>query len=137
MQIPLVDKSTYLKGLLILARKDRRISEEDKKFIISAAEFLGFSSDFYMEVLETFLVNKHIKNDPVEFRDGIIARHFISDAITLACLNNGISKAELEWLVETAKTNFVNDDWFYNELNKCRGVISTYDYSKLALYSTA
>jgi hypothetical protein len=137
MQVPLIDKSTYLRGLLILARKDKRISEEDKKFIILAAEFLGFSSDFYRKALDTFLINKYINNDPVEFRNTILAHHFISDAITLACINDGISHDEKQWLMETAKINFVDAEWFDNEFNKCRELISTYDYSNLALYSVA
>ena len=135
MQVPLIDRSTYLKGLLILARKDKRISEEDKKFIIQAAEFLRFSSDFYQEALDTVLFNKYINNDPVEFRNKILAHHFISDAITLACINDGITNDEKQWLMETAKINFVDDEWFDYEFKKCRGLISTYDYSNLALYS--
>jgi hypothetical protein len=135
MQVPLIDKSTYLKGLLILARKDKRISEEDKKFIIRAAEFLGFSSDFYQEVLDTFLINNYINNDPVEFSNNILAHHFISDAITLACINDGISNDEKQWLMETAKINFVDDKWFDSEFKKCSGLVSTYDYTNLALYS--
>jgi hypothetical protein len=135
MQIPLVDKSTYLKGLLILARKDNRLSEEDKGLITTAAIHLGFSSDFYEEVLGTFMNNKHINNDPVQFRNNLLAHHFLSDAITLACINNGITKDELYWLKETAELNFVNPDWFENEIKKCRGLIKSYDNYNLAVYS--
>ena len=87
MKIPDVDRSKYLRGLLIVARMDKQISESDNKIITNTAKHLGFSSDFYDEVLNTLLFNEYICNDPVSFETSYLAKHFLTDAIKLAGTN--------------------------------------------------
>ena len=60
MNIPVIDKSNYLKGLLITARKDKILAESEKKIIRKIGERLGFSSDFYEETLNNLLRNKYL-----------------------------------------------------------------------------
>ncbi len=76
MNIPVIDKSNYLKGLLITARKDKKLAESEKKIIREIAERLGFSSDFYEETLRNLLANKYLIEDPVKFSDIKIAESF-------------------------------------------------------------
>ena len=58
MNIPLIDKSSYLRGLLILAKKDNHLSEVEKEVILKAGKKLGFSTDFCEEILNTILDNE-------------------------------------------------------------------------------
>ena len=52
----LIDKSNYLKGLLILAKKDNQLRDSEKNIIRSVAQRLGFSKDFYEETLQNLKV---------------------------------------------------------------------------------
>ncbi|MCH7724449.1 MAG: hypothetical protein IIC76_14090, partial [Bacteroidetes bacterium] len=47
MQIPVEDRGKYLRGLLIMVKMDKVISEMDRTFIIGTAKRLGYAPDFY------------------------------------------------------------------------------------------
>ncbi|MBK7866459.1 MAG: hypothetical protein IPJ75_05425 [Ignavibacteriales bacterium] len=47
-----IDKSNYLKGLLIVARLDERLIDRERDQIRNVATRLGFSKDFYEETLK-------------------------------------------------------------------------------------
>lgn len=55
MEISILDKSNYLKGLLIVAKKDKQLAEQEKKIIRHCAEKLGFARDFYENTLKDLL----------------------------------------------------------------------------------
>ena len=44
MEIPVKDKSNYLKGLLIVAKKDKQLADSEKRIIRGIGEKLGFAS---------------------------------------------------------------------------------------------
>ena len=46
MDIPQIDRSNYLKGLLITAKVDKQLTDPEKKIIKEFSDKLGFSSDF-------------------------------------------------------------------------------------------
>jgi hypothetical protein len=117
MEIPVIDKSNYLKGLLIVARKDKNLSEPEKQIIRKIAEKLGFASDFYEEVLRGLIFNKYISEEPVVFSNKEIAHSFISDALTLAFSDSIITEAEIDWLKKTASANLI-DKYFETKLKR-------------------
>ena len=47
MSIPVQDKSSYLKGLLIIAKRDKQLSDSEEEILKNIAKKLGFSTDFY------------------------------------------------------------------------------------------
>ena len=51
MEIPQIDRSNYLKGLLITAKKNQQLTEKEKEIIRKFSNRLGFSQDFFEEVL--------------------------------------------------------------------------------------
>ena len=55
MQIPQLDRSNYLKGLLITARKDEQLTDSEKNMIRKLSERLGFSLDFFEETINNLL----------------------------------------------------------------------------------
>ena len=118
MAFTLLDKSNYLKGLLIIARKDNHLADSEKNILKSIAEKLGFASDFYEETIKNLLGNKHIKDEPIKFSNEKIAASFISDGLKLAFSDKKIHDAEIDWLKTTAVKNSLEEDWFNKELNK-------------------
>ncbi len=135
MKIPAVDRSKYLRGLLIVARMDKRISESDKKIITNTAKHLGFSSNFYEEVLNTLLFNQYICNDPVSFETSYLAKHFLTDAIKLACSNKNLCDDEISWFKDTAFLNMVETEWLEDRLAQCPWNINSDQYSQLSVFS--
>ena len=112
MDLTLLDKSNYLKGLLIIARKDNQLAESEKNILKSIAEKLGFASDFYEETIKNLLVNKNLKDETVKFSNEKIATSFISDGLNLAYSDEKIHGDEIKWLRETALMNSLEHQWF-------------------------
>lgn len=117
MPIPIIDKSNYLKGLVITARKDKKLVDSEKKIIRGIAEKLGFASDFYEEVLKNLLANKYINEEPIKFSDKKIAESFIIDGLKLAYSDDFVESSEIEWLRKTAKENDIGENWFNEKLH--------------------
>jgi uncharacterized protein YfeS len=118
MQIPQIDRSNYLKGLLITARKDNRLNEEEISIIKKLSKSLGFSSDFFEETISHLLENKYITDEPIKFSDQKIAKSFLQDGLALALSDKVITKSEIGWLRQTAKINNIEDEWFNNKLEE-------------------
>jgi hypothetical protein len=135
MEIPVIDRSNYLRGLLITARKDNQLSESEKRIIRSIAERLGFASDFYEDTLKTLLANKYIQEEPVKFSDRKIAESFVSDGLKLAFSDKSETNVEIDWLKKTAGTNDLNEEWFDKKLNECRNSSGPLGIKDLALLS--
>jgi len=135
MEIPVIDRSNYLKGLLITARKDNQLLESEKKIIRSIAERLGFATDFYEDTLKTLLANKYIQEDPIKFSNKRIAESFVTDGLKLAFSDNSETNIEIDWLKKTAGTNDLNEEWFNKKLNECRNSSNPFAIKDLALLS--
>lgn len=120
MQIHVIDKSNYLKGLLITARKDKKLVDSEKKIIRGIAEKLGFASDFYEETLKNLLENKYINEEPIKFSDKKIAESFLLDGLKLAYSDDFVESSEIEWLRKIAKDNDVSGKWFEEKLHSTK-----------------
>ncbi len=135
MDIPVLDKSKYLKGLLIIAKKDNQLNEQEKKFIRGIANKLGFATDFYEDTLKGLMANKYISEDPVEFSDIKIAQSFVTDGLRLAVVDDVVTDNEIKWLKETATANGLEDSWFTEKLNLLKETPSKSIFTEYALYS--
>jgi hypothetical protein len=111
LEIPQLDRSNYLKGLLITARKDNKLVESEIAIIKKFASRLGFSSDFFEETIKHLLENKYITEEPIKFSEKNIAKSFIEDGLKLALSDDIIGEDELSWLIETAKINGIEKEW--------------------------
>ena len=112
MKIQVQDRSNYLKGLLIIARRDNVLTESEGKIIRSIANKLGFSSDFYEETLKNLLANEYLTEEPVKFSAEEISQSFILDGLRLAHSDNKLDEEELQWLRLTAEENNIDMKWF-------------------------
>jgi hypothetical protein len=117
MNISAIDRSNYLKGLLIVAKKDNKLADIEKSIIKTFSEKLGFASDFCDEVIRNLLANKYIDESPLKFSEKKIAQSFVTDGLRLAYVNNKIPDQELNWLKTTALINGIDEKWF-EEKNK-------------------
>jgi hypothetical protein len=111
VEIPQLDRSSYLKGLLITARKDNKLVESEIAIIKKFASRLGFSSDFFEETIKHLLENKYITEEPIKFSEKNIAKSFIEDGLKLALSDDVVGAEELSWLIETAKINGIDKEW--------------------------
>jgi hypothetical protein len=111
MHIPVIDKSSYLKGLLITARKDKQLADSEKEIIKEIAEKLGFAPDFYEEILHSLLINKYINEEPITFSNKQIAESFLLDGLNLALSDSHLGTCELDWLKKTAIANGITEKW--------------------------
>lgn len=116
MNIPLLDRSNYLKGLFITAKLDRQLSEKEKEILKKISDKLGFAKDFYDETVRGLLSNKYLAEDPIVFSDQNIAKSFVSDAVKLIYADGRVTESEIDWLKKTAKANLIDDDFLKNEI---------------------
>ena len=119
MQIPVEDRGKYLRGLLIMVKMDKVISEIDRTIIISTAKHLGYAPDFYEGILSTLMINEHIGSEPIMFDSANLAKHFLIDALNLAGTNKNLSNEKLNWLKNTASMNLVDRNWIEERLREC------------------
>ena len=135
MELTLIDKSSYLKGLLIVAKKDKQLTEPEKKIIRDIAVKLGFATDFYEDTLRSLLANKYILENPVKFSQKKIAESFIIDGMKLAFADNMVSDVEIDWLKLTALENGIEESWFEEKLKKYHESSTFLHSSEFALFS--
>lgn len=135
MNIPLLDRSNYLKGLFITAKLDKQLSQKEKDILKQISDKLGFASDFFNETTRSLLNNKYIKEEPITFSAKEIAISFINDAIKLACCNNVVTNAEINWLKEIATVNQVDKDIIDKELKEYKETPKSFFGKEFALFS--
>jgi hypothetical protein len=112
------DKSDFIKGLLVLAKKDRNLTNEEKSILKDVGNKLGFASEFIDESLFHLLQNPNISEEPVKFSDVDIARTFLQEGLKLAYCDTEDPSVELKWLNEVAKVNNIDIKWFEEEIDK-------------------
>lgn len=110
LPLTLLDKSNYLKGLLVLAKQDKVLEPQEKHVIRDIARSIGFGEDFYEEALRGLMVNKYITEDPIVFSSREVAEAFIKDGLQLASADNRIDAKEMQWLEKTAAANNINSE---------------------------
>ncbi len=135
MDIPQLDRSGYLKGLLITARKDNNLTESEISIIKKFATRLGFSSDFFEETILHLLENKFITEEPIKFSKQNIAKSFIEDGLKLALSDEAVTNDEINWLKDTAKENGLDEEWFNKKMREIQSKPNLMGKMDFALFS--
>ena len=112
MKLDVMDRSNYLKGLLVLIGKDNLVSDEERELVMKAGHKLGFEKQFCINAINEILENEYISNEPPVFSDKIIAKSFVIDGIRLAFADHDCDSREIEYLKSTAQSNKINGTWF-------------------------
>jgi hypothetical protein len=105
MNITVRDASGYFKGLLLLIRKDHKVSETEIHLMKQIGKTLGFDKDFCDDAIRDILGNKYIEDVPPKFSDHELAIKFIKDGLSLASSDGAVHPNELKWLTSTAESN--------------------------------
>jgi uncharacterized tellurite resistance protein B-like protein len=115
MKITVIDGSNYFKGLLLLTRKDRKITESEVQLMKRIGKTLGFERKFCDNTIHEILENKYIVDVAPEFSTKELAIKFIKDGLALAFSDNEVHPSEEEWLRSTAEKNGLDLTWFRQE----------------------
>ena len=135
MKLNDLDKSSYLKGLLILAKRDKVLAESEVQIIKDIASRLGFSSDFYEYTLQNLIENEFLTEEPVQFSDKNIAQSFILDGFRLAHSDSHLDDREIGWLHDTANKNNIDTEWFNSKLKEIKSKPNQLPLTEFALFS--
>jgi len=116
MKIPLMDGVNYLKGLLLLIRKDSKITDGEIRLVKRIGNVLGFERKFCDNAIHEILENKHIEDAPPAFSTKKLAVKFIKDGLALAYSDKEVHPSEEAWLRSTAEKNGLGGAWFRHML---------------------
>lgn len=128
MRIPLIDRSLYFKGLMLLVRKDREIRDAEKNIILHIGDLLGFDRKFCESTLVEILDNKHVVDEPPRFSRKDIAQCFVKDGMRVSLADQQIHEAELEWLKAVVRANGLSEGFYDDSLNMAiKAIRQTHD----------
>ncbi|MBU1096148.1 MAG: hypothetical protein KKB34_06655 [Bacteroidetes bacterium] len=116
MVLSLQERSQYFKGLLILMRKDRKIDEVERKFLIKIGKLLGFEKKFCERAISDLLENVYLIDDIPKFSRKEFAESFILDGLSLAVSDMELNPDEINFLKATIKENNLSESWFSKNL---------------------
>ncbi len=113
MNISIVDASNYFKGLLLLIRKDRLVSDAEFTIMRRVGKMLGFEKEFTDNAIRDILENEYIEDSPPRFESKELAKKFIKDGLTIAYADHDqCHPAEEAWLWSVVAVNEVDELWF-------------------------
>lgn len=115
------DRSSYFKGLLLLIRKDKVVTTEEKELMLRIGKVLGFDREFCENAIDDVLDNPHLGESCPMFSSQEVARTFLLDGIAISFVDHDvIHPSEKDWLFKAAIQNGVDADWFAEEVYRPR-----------------
>jgi len=120
MNIPIIDRSNYLKGLFITAKLDGNLNKKEKELLKEISDQLGFSRDFYEETVKNLLRNKYIKEEKIKFSSKEIAKSFIEDALTISLSDGKLNESEIIWLKQISELNGIEQEFIEKNFDKIK-----------------
>jgi len=128
-----LDRSNYVKGLLLMIGKDKKITDEERDFLHNVAETLSFDKKFIESAMNELLENKYLGNEPPVFSQKQYAEAFLRDAIKLAFVDNDLASKEFDWLQSIAVSNGLSNEWLKNELEHYLSVKHSHESQELEI----
>lgn len=116
MEMNLIDRSNYFRGLLLLTGKDSKINESEKYILLQKGKDLGFAKDFCEKALNELPYNEYIIDLPPVFSNQKVAEDFINDGLKIAFADKSLHLFELKWLIKTADLNNVERKWVMDKI---------------------
>ena len=120
MELTVLDKSNYLKGLLILIGKDKKILESERKSFLELSRILGFNKEFCENAINELFDNEYIIEEPPIFSNKEIAKAFIKDGMKIAFSDKELHLYELNWLKSIGDKNDISPEWRLKEFEQIR-----------------
>jgi hypothetical protein len=116
MEMTLMDRSNYFKGLVLLIGKDDQVTEKEKNYLSEVAKVLDFDPIFCEQTINDSLKNKYLTSEPVTFSNSAVAKAFIKDGIKLAFADSNFHIHEFDYLRSIAGKNHLPENWFLSEI---------------------
>jgi hypothetical protein len=120
MEISIMDASNYFRGLLLLIRKDRKVTDTETDLVKRIGKTLGFEKEFCENAIHEILDNPHVTDEPPEFSTKELAIKFLKDGLTLALSDYELHPHEEHWLISTTLKNGLDIGLFSHELDIAR-----------------
>jgi hypothetical protein len=120
MTITVKDASNYFRGLLLLIRKDRKISQPEIDLMKRIGKRLGFEKEFCENAIGEILENPHVVDEPPHFSTKELAIKFVKDGLALAFADAEVHPREEQWLRSTAEENGIDVKVFSEEWENAR-----------------
>ena len=111
-----LDRSNYVKALLLLIGKDKKITDRERDFVHKIGQTLSFDKKFIERAIDELFENKYLGNEPPVFSQKKYAEAFLRDAIKLAFVDNDLSSEEFNWLNSIAVSNCLSNEWLKKEI---------------------
>jgi hypothetical protein len=118
MKISIIERSRYFKGLLLLIKSDRSISESEIALMKRIGKSLGFEKEFCENTINSILENEFITDEMPVFSSRGLAEKFIKDGLFIAFSDNEVHPKEVEWLRLAAEKNTLEEAWFSLQCNE-------------------
>lgn len=112
LNINIIDGSNYFKGLLLLIRKDRQVTESEIALMRRIGKSLGFEREFCDQAVRDILDNEYIEDTPPKFSSRALAEKFVKDGLAIACSDQVCHPAEETWLRTVCILNGLDEQWF-------------------------
>jgi len=116
MNLSYIDTSNFLRGLLVLLKKDNIIHEKEIELLNKFRELLGLDEEYYEVVLNEFLTKKKIDSSIPKFSSKKVTIQFINDAINMGFVDSYFHIKEIEWLYEVANKNKIPSSFLDKKL---------------------
>lgn len=106
-----LDNGNFLRGLLLLIKKDNKIQETEASIFFRTGKELGFDREFCEEAIRNLLRNDFINSTPPYFHNKSTALKFLQVGISLIQTDIESRHNEMKFLETVAKTNEINRFW--------------------------
>lgn len=120
MKIRIIDGSNYFRGLMLLIRQDRKVTDSERALMKRIGKSLGFEREFCEKAIHEILDNFQIPDTAPEFSSKELALKFIKDGLTLAMSDVEVHPLEEEWLRRTALHNGIDEEVFNIECSMAK-----------------
>ena len=115
MIMTIQEGNNYFRGLLLLIRKDHKVTDEEVALMMRVGKSLGFAKSFCETAISDILENRYILDKPPVFSRHEIAQKFITDGLIIAQCDHTIHANEEQWLRLIAEANEIGSEWFLHE----------------------
>ena len=118
MSLPLLERSTYYRGLLVLIGKDRIVDPRERELMIRIGGLLDFDTRFCEAAIESLLNNPHLTAEPMTFSLRRTVECFLRDGLRVALCDGEIHAREQAWLKTVAEANGLPGEWLDAEIQQ-------------------
>jgi hypothetical protein len=129
MNLSLLVRSNYYRGLLVLLRRDRIVDARERELMLQLGKILDFDKRFCEATIDDLLSNTHITREPIIFLDERIMESFFRDALRLALVDGFLHPMELSWLRTAAYANNQSNQWLDAIIRESKEQIGALDHA--------